>query len=101
MLVNESQASSSISNEKFPRMPYQSQSLDQPKQGWCTKENFGAVSICALSMIVIGILMMIGGGTLSFVYYTEITPPNYDAYYQRYVGSSLPRILGKYFPETS
>ena len=31
---------------------------------------------------------------MTYIYFTEITPPNYDAYYQRYVGSSFPRIVG-------
>lgn len=50
--------------------------------------------ICALSLIIIGILMIFAGGFISYIYFTEITPPNYDAYYQRYVGSSFPRIVG-------
>jgi hypothetical protein len=31
---------------------------------------------------------------MTYIYFTEITPPNYDAYYQRYVGSSFPRVIG-------
>lgn len=38
--------------------------------------------------------MIFAGGFISYIYFTEITPPNYDAYYQRYVGSSFPRIVG-------
>lgn len=53
-----------------------------------------SVIICALSLIIIGILMIFAGGFISYIYFTEITPPNYDAYYQRYVGSSFPRIVG-------
>ena len=52
------------------------------------------MTICALSLIIIGILMIFAGGFITYIYFTEITPPNYDAYYQRYVGSSFPRISG-------
>jgi len=38
--------------------------------------------------------MIFAGGLVTYIYFTEITPPNYDAYYQRYVGSSFPRIVG-------
>lgn len=61
---------------------------------WAVKENRPAVTICTLSMIIIGILMIFAGGLMTYIYFTEITPPNYDAYYQRYVGSSFPRIFG-------
>lgn len=38
--------------------------------------------------------MVFAGGLTTYIYFTEITPPNYDAYYQRYVSSSFPRIFG-------
>lgn len=38
--------------------------------------------------------MIFVGSLITYVYFTEITPLNYDAYYQRYVGSSFPRIFG-------
>lgn len=31
---------------------------------------------------------------MTYIYFTEITPLNYDAYYHRYVGSSFPRVIG-------
>lgn len=61
---------------------------------WYLRENKPSVTVCALSMIIIGILMVFAGGLTTYIYFTEITPPNYDAYYQRYVGSSFPRIFG-------
>lgn len=39
--------------------------------------------------------MMVTGGVICLIYYTEITPPNFDTNYHRYVGSSMPRIVGK------
>lgn len=63
-------------------------------RSWYVRENRSSVTVCALSMIIIGILMVFAGGLTTYIYFTEITPPNYDAYYQRYVGSSFPRILG-------
>lgn len=61
---------------------------------WFQKENLASTTICSLSLIVIGILMIFGGALTSFIYFTEIVRPNYDANYQRYVSSSLPRISG-------
>lgn len=58
--------------------------------------NIGPILICTVSFIVVGILMMITGGVICLIYYTEITPPNFDSNYHRYVGSSTPRIIGKY-----
>lgn len=58
------------------------------------RENRSSITLCSLSLIIIGILMIFAGGLVSYIYFTEITPPNYDAYYQRYVGSSFPRIIG-------
>lgn len=55
-----------------------------------------SISICSLSSIILGILLLLVGGYISFVYFTEITPPNYEAHYQRYVGSSFPRVAGEY-----
>lgn len=63
-------------------------------KSWYLKENKSSVTVCALSMIIIGILMVFAGGLTTYIYFTEITPTNYDAYYQRYVGSSFPRIFG-------
>lgn len=67
-----------------------------PSNSWYMRENRPSVTICSLSLIIIGILMIFAGGLISYIYFTEITPPNYDAYYQRYVGSSFPRILGEF-----
>lgn len=57
--------------------------------------NVGPILICTVSFIVVGILMMVTGGVICLIYYTEITPPNFDSNYHRYVGSSMPRIVGK------
>lgn len=63
-------------------------------KSWYVQENRPSVTICALSLIIIGILLIFAGGLVTYIYFTEITPPNYEAYYQRYVGSSFPRIVG-------
>lgn len=63
-------------------------------RSWYLKETRPSVTICSLSLIIVGILMIFAGGLTTYIYFTEITPPNYDAYYQRYVGSSFPRIFG-------
>lgn len=51
---------------------------------------------CSLSILIVGILLILSGCYITYIYYTEVTPPNYEAHYQRYVGSSLPRIFGEY-----
>lgn len=58
-------------------------------------DNFEAILVCTVVFIVVGILMMVTGGIICLIYYTEITPPNFDANYHRYVGSSMPRIVGE------
>lgn len=65
-----------------------------PSKSWYLKENRGSVTLCSLSLIIVGILMVFAGALITYIYFTEITPPNFDSYYQRYVGSSLPRIFG-------
>lgn len=57
--------------------------------------NFEPILLCTLAFIAIGLLMMLAGGLVCLVYYTQITPPNFDINYQRYVGSSVARIVGK------
>lgn len=61
--------------------------------------NLGPILVCTVGFIVVGILMMIAGGIICLIYFTEITPPNFDLNYHRYVGSSVPRIVGKCSPE--
>ena len=58
-------------------------------------DNFEPILICTVVFIVAGLLMMVVGGVICLIYYTEITPPNFDANYHRYVGSSMPRIVGE------
>ena len=57
--------------------------------------NFESILVCTVVFIVVGLLMMVTGGVICLIYYTEITPPNFDSNYHRYVGSSMPRIVGK------
>lgn len=59
-------------------------------------DNFESILVCTVVFIVVGILMMVTGGIICLIYYTEITPPNFDSNYHRYVGSSMPRIIGEY-----
>lgn len=57
-------------------------------------DNFEHILVCTVVFIVVGLLMMVTGGVICLIYYTEITPPNFDSNYHRYVGSSMPRIVG-------
>lgn len=57
--------------------------------------NFEPLLVCSIVLMVVGILMAVCGGIVCLIYYTEITPPNFDSNYHRYVGSSMPRIVGK------
>lgn len=57
--------------------------------------NFEPILVCTIVFIVVGLLMMVTGGVICLIYYTEITPPNFDSNYHRYVGSSMPRIVGE------
>jgi len=59
-------------------------------------DNFEPILVCTVAFIVVGLLMMVTGGVICLIYYTEITPPNFDSNYHRYVGSSMPRIVGEY-----
>ncbi|OTF83762.1 hypothetical protein BLA29_007765, partial [Euroglyphus maynei] len=50
----------------------------------------------AIGAIIIGLIFIISGAIVSGIAYTEITPPNYDDNYDRYIGSSVPRLLGPF-----
>ncbi|KAH9420132.1 hypothetical protein DERP_001967 [Dermatophagoides pteronyssinus] len=52
--------------------------------------------VLAISAIIIGLIFIISGAIVSGIAYTEITPPNYDDNYDRYIGSSVPRLLGPF-----
>lgn len=69
---------------------YDRNAIDQQPRG-----DYSAIMIASLSLVLIGIFMILGGGTVTFVYYTEITPQNHEAYYDRYVSTNASRILGK------
>lgn len=56
--------------------------------------NFESILLCTVIFIVVGVLMVVTGGVICLIYFTEITPPNFDSNYHRYVGSSMPRIVG-------
>jgi len=58
--------------------------------------NFAAVGWCSLGTGLIGFIFMIAGAVITGIAYTEITPPNYDENYNRYIGSSVQRILGPF-----
>lgn len=57
--------------------------------------NFAAVAWCSLCVAILGLIMMVAGAIITGIAYTEITPPNYDENYNRYIGSSVPRIMGE------
>ncbi|KAH9501735.1 uncharacterized protein LOC124496734 [Dermatophagoides farinae] len=52
--------------------------------------------VLAIGAIIIGLIFIVSGAIVSGIAYTEITPPNYDDNYDRYIGSSVPRLLGPF-----
>lgn len=99
-----------MSSDKIYSASYQRAAREQPKQSTATiqpsaandikramrhPDNFETILVCSVVFIVVGLLMMVAGGVICLLYYTEITPPNFDSNYHRYVGSSMPRIVGK------
>lgn len=57
--------------------------------------NFEAVTWCSVGSSLLGIFLMLVGAIISGIAYTEITPPDYDENYKRYIGSNLMRVIGK------
>lgn len=57
--------------------------------------NFAAIGWCSFGVALIGVIFMVAGAIITGIAYTEITPPNYDDNYHRYLGSSVPRLVGK------
>lgn len=57
--------------------------------------NFAAIGWCSLAVGLLGLIFMISGAVITGIAYTEITPPNYDENYDRYLGASVPRLIGK------
>ena len=58
--------------------------------------NFRVVSWCTFGTAILGFFLMICGAILTGIAYTEITPPDYDENYRRYVGANIMRIVGQY-----
>ena len=56
---------------------------------------FRAIAGCSIGSAVLGIFLMIIGSIITGIAYTEITPPDWDDNYKRYIGSNLWRVLGK------
>ncbi|XP_074605385.1 uncharacterized protein LOC141858519 [Brevipalpus obovatus] len=59
--------------------------------------NFEAVTWCSVGSSLLGIFLMLVGAIISGIAYTEITPPDYDENYKRYIGSNLMRVIGPLF----
>lgn len=59
--------------------------------------NFTAVAWCSLGSGILGFFLIITGAILTGIAYTEITPPDYDENYRRYLGSNIMRIIGQFF----
>lgn len=74
---------------------YQRADTNEIKRAIGHPDNFEAILVCTVVFIVVGLIMMVTGGVVCLIYYTEITPPNFDSNYHRYVGSSMPRIVGE------
>lgn len=56
--------------------------------------NFKAIAGCSIGSALLGIFLMLVGAIITGIAYTEITPPDWDENYKRYIGSNLLRILG-------
>jgi len=55
---------------------------------------FKAIAGCSIGSALLGIFLMLVGAIITGIAYTEITPPDWDENYKRYIGSNLLRILG-------
>ncbi|RWS13089.1 hypothetical protein B4U79_10859 [Dinothrombium tinctorium] len=42
----------------------------------------------------IGLVLMISGAIITGIAYTEITPPNFDENFDRYLGANVMRLIG-------
>ncbi|XP_015783996.1 uncharacterized protein LOC107361664 [Tetranychus urticae] len=58
--------------------------------------NFAAVTWCSFGSALLGLFLMLIGAILTAVAYTEITPPDYDDNYKRYIGSNVLRVVGPF-----
>jgi len=58
--------------------------------------NFASIGWCSLGVGLLGLIFMIAGAVITGIAYTEITPPNYDENYNRYLGASVPRLVGPF-----
>lgn len=77
------------------RQGYQRTETNEIVNAMRNPNNFESILVCTVVFIVVGLLMMVTGGVICLIYYTEITPPNFDSNYHRYVGSSMPRLVGE------
>lgn len=57
--------------------------------------SFQTIGWCSFGVGLLGLIFMITGAVITGIAYTEITPPNYDENYDRYIGASVPRLIGK------
>jgi len=58
--------------------------------------SFASIGWCALGVGLIGLVFMVAGAVITGIAYTEVTPPNYDENYDRYIGASVPRLVGPF-----
>ncbi|RWS31221.1 hypothetical protein B4U80_02627 [Leptotrombidium deliense] len=56
--------------------------------------NFLAVTYCSAGSALLGLCLMITGAIITGIAYTEITPPNYDENYDRFLGANVMRLIG-------
>ncbi|KAH9389722.1 hypothetical protein TYRP_007269 [Tyrophagus putrescentiae] len=59
-------------------------------------QNIKGVQWVIVGSIIIGLIFIVSGAILTGYAYTEITPPDYDTNYDRYIGSSVTRLLGPF-----
>jgi len=58
--------------------------------------NHKPLIFCSMSMVAVGMLMVVFGGVIMLLDHVEMGPPHFDSQYERYAGSSLAHILGKF-----
>lgn len=57
--------------------------------------NYKPIIFCTVSLATIGVLMIVLGLVIIMLDHIDLGPPHFDNEYERYVGSSMPHILGK------
>ena len=60
------------------------------------RANYKPIIFCSISLAAIGMLMVVLGMVIMMIDHVELGPPHYDSQYERYEGSNLAHITGKF-----